>query len=163
VSAIIQAHGEGEAFWYDGGLVTFKATGIQTAGDLLLFEASMPSGKATPLHRHPEGVETIAILEGELLLHVDGVERRAFAGSVIVLPRDVPHAFTVESDAGARLLVSLAPAGSVQERFFRLAGEPVQVGVPAPDDDEQERMGRTLRAAEEAGLTVLGPPPFARA
>jgi quercetin dioxygenase-like cupin family protein len=160
MSAIIQELDEGEALWYDGGLVTFKATGDQTGGDLLLFEARMPAGKATPLHTHPEGVETLAVLEGELLLHVDGEESRAGAGSVVVVPRDVPHAFAVASAAGARLLVSLTPAGSTQERFFRSAGEPAQERALPPPGDEQERIERNMRAAQETGMTILGPPPF---
>jgi quercetin dioxygenase-like cupin family protein len=160
MGAIIQGPDEGDALWYDGGLLTFKATGDQTGGDLLLFEARMPAGKMTPLHTHPEGAETIAILEGELDLHVDGEESRAAAGCVVVVPRDVPHAFAVVSEGGARLLVSLTPAGSIQERFFRLAGDPAPARALPPEADDQEHIARNMRAAEEAGLQLLGPPPF---
>jgi quercetin dioxygenase-like cupin family protein len=163
MSAIIQEPDQGEALWYDGGLLTFKATGDQTGGDLLLFEARMPAGKATPLHTHLEGVETLAVLEGELLVHVDGEERRAGEGCVVIVPRGVPHAFAVVSDSGARLLVSLTPAGAIQERFFRSAGEPALERTLPPQGDEEERIGRNLRAAQETGMTVLGPPPFALA
>jgi hypothetical protein len=51
----------------------------------------------------------------------------------------------------ARLLVLGTPAG--HERFFLEAGDPVD----APAAPDLERM---TRAARNAGVVILGPPPF---
>ncbi len=73
VVPIVLANRVGKSLCYDGGLATFKVTGGQTAGGFLLFEALMPRGKATPLHLETEE-ETFYVLEGEVLLHIDGKE-----------------------------------------------------------------------------------------
>ena len=53
------------------------------------------AGKMTPLHTHPDSDETMYVLEGEILMHMDGTEHRVAAGGLAVAPRGVPHAFLV--------------------------------------------------------------------
>jgi quercetin dioxygenase-like cupin family protein len=153
----VLADREGECLWYDGGLLTFKMTGRQTAGTYFLFEALMPRGKATPLHVETEE-ETFYVLDGEILLHIAGREFRGTPGTVAVIPRGVPHAFVVESET-ARLLVLFTPAGRTSEAFFRAAGEPAETPTlpPAGHGPDLERL---QEAARRTGLKVLGPPPF---
>ena len=57
----------------------------------------MEKGKATPLHIHPDSDETMYVLEGEILMHMDGREHRLGTGGIAVAPRGVPHAFLVSS------------------------------------------------------------------
>jgi len=121
---ILFAARDGEHLFYDGGLLTFKATGAQTDDALLLFEVAMPQGKATPLHVHPDADETFYVLEGEVRVHIAGTEDRVVSnGSVVGVPRGAPHAFAVISPA-AHMLVIMTPASTISETFFRLAGEP---------------------------------------
>jgi quercetin dioxygenase-like cupin family protein len=149
--------GEGELLWYDGGLISFKEMGEHTDGAFSLFESWMPRGKATPLHVHPASDETFYVLEGEIVTHVDGEEGSASTGSVLVVPRGVPHAFAVTSET-VRLLVLMTPADPIQEAFFRLAGDPAaSATLPA---DAPPDLERTMSAAKQSGLQVLGPPPF---
>ena len=151
--------GDGEHLWYDGGLLTFKATGAQTEGALLLFEVRMPRGKATPLHVHHDADETFCLLDGELAVHCDGEDATVATGAVLSAPRGAPHAFAVLSDE-ARILVMLTPASSIQEEFFRRAGQPAEdISQPPPPADFE----RFQAAAQAAGLEILGPPPFAMA
>jgi len=154
---IVLAVADGEHLFYDGGLLTFKATGAQTGDALLLFEVRMPQGKATPLHVHPDTDETFYALEGEVRVHITGAEDRVVSnGSVVVIPRGTPHAFAVISQA-ARLLVIMTPASAISETFFRLAGEPASDPSSPPPPANPERFGA---AVERSGLKVLGPPPF---
>jgi len=153
---IALAREEGEHVWYDGGLITFKATGAQTAGALLFFEALMPVGKATPLHVHPESDETLYVLEGELHVLVEASYRSVGTGAVVVVPRGTPHAFCVIAGP-ARLLVAFTPASAISEAFFRQAGEPADTPTLPTSNMPMER---TIAAAEQTGLKVLGPPPF---
>lgn len=157
-SAIMLAARAGEHLFYDGGLLTFKATGAQTDGALLLFEVWMPHGKATPLHVHPDADETFYVIEGEVRIHIVGTEDRAVAtGSVVMVPRSTPHAFAVISEA-VRLLVAMTPASTISETFFRLAGEPAADPSLPPPPASPERFSAAIA---ESGLQVLGPPPFA--
>jgi hypothetical protein len=74
-------------------------------------------------------------------------------------PKDVPHAFTVDSGP-ARLLFVLSPAGL--EGLIREMGEPARsLEMPPqpegpPDEAEMERMAAI---ATRYGAEILGPPP----
>jgi quercetin dioxygenase-like cupin family protein len=156
IAPIILAEREGEHLWFDGGLLTFKAAGADTAGALLLVEVLQPKGKAPPLHVHPEADETFYLLEGELLVHIDGTEHNAHKGAVLLVPRGRPHTFLVISQT-ARIMLAYTPASAVMEDFFRRASQPAadpETTPPLPDSERYEA------AAERSGLEVLGPPPF---
>jgi len=122
VVPIVRASGEGEKLWfYGGGLHIWKATTSETGGAFLLFEDIMSRGKTTPLHTHPEVDETLYVLEGEILLHIDGEEQRVGSGGVALAPRGVAHAFLVTSET-ARILFLETPGTS--EAFYRGASPP---------------------------------------
>src|SRR5690349_18616989 len=113
---------EGEALWFNNDLIVLKATGAQTGGDFLLVEELARRGKMTPLHAHPEEVETFYVLEGEALFHLDGSERAMGPGSFVSVPRGRPHAYLVRSST-ARMLILITPGSGPMEAFFRDAGE----------------------------------------
>src|ERR1700710_2780444 len=97
-AVVVRGADEGEARWfYGGGVHIWKATADETAGAFLLFEDRMDAGKVTPLHTHPPD-ETIALLPGEIVMHLDGSDHRMGPGGVALAPRAVPHAFMVTAD-----------------------------------------------------------------
>jgi len=155
---IIRAREDGERRWfYGGGVHTWKATAEETGGAFLLFEDSLEQGKTTPLHIHPGSDETMFVLEGEILVHMDGVEHRVAAGGLAVAPRGVPHAFLVVSDR-ARLLCLHTP-GCCQA-FYMGASEPIADGGPESGPVDFARIHAS--AKRNGGIEILGPPPFAR-
>ena len=101
--------GEGEAWWWFGGLATIKATGEQTDGRYSLVEILAPEGEGV-LHVHHFEDEGFYILEGELTFYIGEQTTKAQPGSFLFGPKDVPHAFIVDSGP-ARLLFILSPAG----------------------------------------------------
>jgi quercetin dioxygenase-like cupin family protein len=149
---------EGEALWFNNDLLTLKATGAQTAGAFLLVEELARRGKVTPLHTHPAETETFYVVEGGMLMHLDGDERTVGAGGFVSVPPGVPHAYLVTTEV-ARTLLLITPGTGAMERFFREAGEPAPdraLPPPGPLD-----IGRIGAAAELTGaVTILGPPPF---
>ncbi len=153
---VVRADGEGERLWfYGGGVHIWKVTSAETAGAFIVFEDVMTQGKVTPLHVHPEVDETLYVLEGEILLHLDGHEQRIGPLGVAMAPRGVPHAFLVVSET-ARLLFVEAPGSS--EAFYRGASEPAtdDLVAAAPVD-----FARIAASAERyGGIVILGPPPF---
>ena len=155
---IIRAVGEGECLAFaGGGLMTLKATSSETNGAFLLFEDSVVQGKTTPLHIHQNEDETFYVIEGEILVFLEGVEHRVGAGGVAVAPRGVPHAFMVVSKT-ARLLTLLIPGSA--EAFYRAASDPATAtSDPAgPVDFERVRAAAQL----SRGMQIVGPPPFKR-
>jgi quercetin dioxygenase-like cupin family protein len=125
--------GEGEALWFNGGFALLKATADQTEGRLAAIEFLVPKGFASPLHIHRAEDEFFVVLSGEVRVRHGEDVIEAVAGSLVYGPRDVPHAFRVDS-AEARLLLFFGPAGV--ERFFRDGGKPA--GFPGlPPAGEQ--------------------------
>ena len=156
VIPIVRIAGEGERLWfYGGGLHIWKATAAETGGAFLLFEDVMSRGKTTPLHTHPHVAETLYMLEGEILLHIDGDEQTLGSGGVAMAPRGVPHAFLVTSET-ARILFLETPGSS--EAFYRGASEPAtrELETLAPVDFAKVRAS----AEQNGGIEILGPPPF---
>jgi quercetin dioxygenase-like cupin family protein len=152
---IIRAKGEGDQrSFLGGGLHTWKLRADDTDGAFFLFEDVMEQGKTTPLHQHPEADETVYVLEGEILVHVDGREQRVAAGGVTFTPKGVPHAFVVVSEQ-ARLLVFQTPG--IGEAFYRGASEPAVDAVADAVD-----IARLQASAHDnpRGVRLLGPPPF---
>ena len=153
---IIRGEGEGERLWFAGGGVhLWKATAEETGGAFILFEDRMPRGKTTPLHVHPHEDETFIVLEGEILVHVDGSEHRVGPGGIAVAPRGTKHAFLVTSEE-ARILALQTPGSG--EAFYRDASE------PSTDETDTQRLADfdRLRAAAERNpscIQILGPPP----
>jgi quercetin dioxygenase-like cupin family protein len=153
---VVRADGEGEKLWfYGGGEHTWKATAEETDGAFLLFEDAMARGKTTPFHCHPDADETLYMLEGEMLVLIDGQEHRVGPGGVAVTPRGVPHGFLITSET-ARMLCLQTPGSG--EALFRGASEPAtsDTSISHPVDFE-----RVLESAAKTGsVEILGPPPF---
>ena len=156
VAPILCAAGEGERrWWYGGGVFTWKITAEQSGGAFMMCEDEMEQGKVTPLHTHPLSDETFYLLEGEILVHLDGVEHTVGAGGVMFAPRGLPHAFLVVSPT-ARMLTMHTP-GACQE-FFTDASCPLMDGESAGEVDFDKVRES---AAKNPGIELLGPPPFA--
>jgi mannose-6-phosphate isomerase-like protein (cupin superfamily) len=154
---IIRHEGEGERLWFFGGGVhTWKASADETNGAFILFEDLMTQGKTTPLHVHANEDEALYVLEGEILVHIDGTDHRVGPRGVAVAPRRVPHAFLVTSPT-ARVLTLQTPGSA--ESFYRGASEPASADIEPTGPVD---FGRVREAAERSGgMEVLGPPPFA--
>ena len=147
--------GEGEHFWFFGGLTTIKADGAGTGGRMMLTEQTAPRGSGSPLHVHHNEDEWFYVLEGELTIWVEGKTIAAGAGSFVFGPRDVPHTFVVSSEQ-ARFLLVAEPAGF--EGFVRALAAPASAPEIPPAPTAPPDMAPVLRAAADYGLEILGPP-----
>jgi quercetin dioxygenase-like cupin family protein len=154
MKTIIREADEGEQRWFFGGGVhTWKVLAEQTNGAVSIFEDTMERGKTTPLHAHPEHDEIVYLLEGEIVVHANDELRTVRAGTLIVNPRGVPHAFVVTSERAR--LVMIATPGVKAEAFYRHASIDGSSG--------HVDFGKIGQAASETGATrILGPSPFAK-
>jgi quercetin dioxygenase-like cupin family protein len=122
-------------------------SGSQTGGEFALFSTTGHRGHASPWHVHRRASETFVVLDGEVLVDVDGQRHTAGAGHVAVLPRDLPHGFVVVSDS-ARYLTVHTPAGF--DDFVHDASDAAAAGAPLDRD-------RLTALAVEHGIEILGP------
>ncbi len=160
--SLVRGTEDGERRWFlGGGLHIWKATAEQTDGAFLLFEDRMDHGKVTPLHIHPDSDETMIVLEGEILMHLDGTEHVVGSGGIASAPRGVPHAFKVSAADGARLLCLHTP-GCCQA-FYWDASEPVASEATRSIHAGPVDMARVHASAKKnGGIEILGPPPFSQ-
>ncbi len=139
-------------WFYGGGVHTWLARARDTGGAYLLFADEMDGGKCTPLHTHPAD-ESLYVVSGEILVHLDGVEHVAGAGALVLAPRAVPHAFLVTS-ATATILTLHTPGTC--EGFYLAASVPLTATTERRVDFDLVRAA----AAQTDGIELLGPPPF---
>jgi hypothetical protein len=92
------------------------------------------------------------LIDGQLTVWVGEERHQLRPGGIAYLPRNIPHA--VRCDIASRVLVLSTPAG-FQETVFRSAGWDLSQPVPEGWQPTQDTLHR---AAEQAGVTLIGPP-----
>jgi len=114
-------------------------------------------GDSPPYHVHHTEDELFHVLEGELALHVNGVNRRISAGESMLAPKGVPHTYCILSERARWTVVTTR--GDF-ERFVRAVSRPAETAdlpVPSgPPTAEQEQMATELAARH--GIEFVGPP-----
>jgi quercetin dioxygenase-like cupin family protein len=119
--------GDGEQLRAPAGSYVIHLSGEQTGGALAVDEYAFPPGAvgAAP-HIHRGHAEHFHILEGEVAFDLaDGVTTLGPGGSVSV-PIGSAHGFRNASDAWARCLFLLTPAG--YEEYFRELHRALEAG-----------------------------------
>ena len=130
---------DAERRWFYGGAEQLRlARASDTAESFLLASTVMVQDKVTPLHTHPAD-ESMYVIEGELLVHLDGEEHVLRAGGFSLAPAGIPHAFKVVSESATVLF--LHTPGTC-EAFYLGASMPL-----APGEDE-----RALRHEQDHGV-----------
>jgi quercetin dioxygenase-like cupin family protein len=146
--------GRTQPLWFINHLVHIRVDGDASGGALAILDERGRRGDMPPLHVHRRDDETFYVLDGEVTLFVAGEQLVLGAGQAAFAPREVPHAYRVESEE-ARWLVITTPAGF--DAFVR------EVSEPAPAE-ELPPAGRAVdpavvgQAAAKVGIEILGPP-----
>src|SRR6516165_4727782 len=136
--------------WYNGWLMTFLATGEETQGQFALIEAVGRRGNVPPPHIHRQEDEITYVLEGEVVFSVAGRTIKGTPGTMIFLPRDERHSFTIESEQ-ARMLILVTPAGL--EGWFKEFSVPAQaMTLPPADKPTYGEVQRMLEVGLRYGL-----------
>jgi quercetin dioxygenase-like cupin family protein len=136
--------------WYNGWLLTFLATGEETHGQFALIEAVGRRGNVPPPHIHQREDEITYVLEGEIVFSVAGRMIKGTPGTMIFLPRDERHSFTIESEQ-VRMLILVTPAGL--EGWFKEFSVPAPaMTLPPADEPTYGEVQRMLESALRYGL-----------
>jgi quercetin dioxygenase-like cupin family protein len=96
--------------WYKGILVSELAGGADTDGAFDLVESKMKKGTEPPPHIHDREDELFYILSGELKVFADAQVFTVTAGESVFLPKQLPHAYLIQSDE-CHLLALMTPGG----------------------------------------------------
>lgn len=140
--------------WYNGSLMTFLATGEDTHGQFALIEAVARRGNVPPPHIHHREDEIFYVLEGEIVISVGDRTIKGTPGTMVFLPRDVSHSFTIESEQ-SRMLILLTPAGL--ERWFKEFSVPaLAMTLPPAEEPAYGELQRMLEAAPRFGIEFVG-------
>jgi len=121
---------EGEALWAAGSLMVVKATSEDTHGGFTLIEQECPPGLDSPEHMHETEDQCFYILAGSMDVSCGDSGRSLTEGCFAVLPRGVPHSFTVGPE-GVRFLSLTTPGGF--ENFAREIGSPAMELTTPPN------------------------------
>ncbi len=130
---------EGDAFLWLGSLSVTKLHGAETHQGMDIVDHRVPSGYAPPTHVHESSDEVFYVIDGHFDVHCGEQRWQAGPGSLVFLPRQIPHGFTVSGDGPARTLLINAPAGFAEviselgTRTDKLTLPGPDVGNPAPD------------------------------
>ncbi|MFN8224114.1 MAG: cupin domain-containing protein [Gaiellales bacterium] len=130
-----------------GGPARILARAKETGGAITVVENVVGPGQGPPKHLHEAEDELFYVMSGHLHVHAGDDVLEAPPGSLVFIPRQMPHVFQNTAAEPASLLVLFTPAG--MEGFFE--------GVAALDAgvalaDAAHELGKSV------GMQVLGPP-----
>lgn len=149
----VRQAGEHQRLAYaDGAELAVVLDAAITGGQLTVFDNHGRGGSGSPVHVHSRDDEAFLLLDGEMTVWVGEERHRLLPGGIAFLPRGIPHA--VRCDIASRMLVLSTPGG-FQETVFRTAGW--DLSRPMPEGWEPTQDALRL-AAEQAGVTLIGPP-----
>ena len=121
-----------------------RASAGDTGGLYSVVEIVSVPGDGTPLHIHQNEDEHLVVLEGVARVALGEPVFDAEAGSMVTLPRNIPHAWGNRSTTLLRIAVIAFPGG-VEEILRAIAGDK-EVDV--------------LALAKSFGVSLVGPTPF---
>ena len=153
--ALVLGPDDGRAFWFLNTLTINKVQSDHSDEMLNIVDHRVPPGFAPPPHTHRHSHEAFFILDGEFSGFCDQEPWKAGPGSLVFLPKGVPHGFQVSETAPGRALLILAPAGGFDD-FVAALGEPAQrleLPDPVPPDP-----ARVVEIAAAHGIEILPPP-----
>ena len=147
----VLADDAGDAYWWLGSLTINKVGAAATQGRLSIVDHRVPAGYAPPLHIHHGQDEIFFILDGQFSILCGEQSWQAGPGSLVFLPRDVPHGFTVSGDGAGRTVIITAPGGF--DEVIRELGEPASsLVLPGPDAPVPDP-ARVKAVSEAHGIT----------
>lgn len=119
--------------------ITHKVTAAVSGGSLVVDEWCLAPGQTILPHTHLREDECSYVLEGELMCYVSGKVVLAPAGSYVVKPRQIPHAFYNAGAGTVRVMEILTPGGSFEgyfDNYEKIAPRSTSVGEHEKARDE---------------------------
>jgi mannose-6-phosphate isomerase-like protein (cupin superfamily) len=106
-----------------------RVPAAQTGGAYSVVEIVSSPGDSTPLHVHQNEDEHFLVVEGTARIACGDKTFDAVAGTAVVLPRHVPHAWGNPGNTPLRLVATCFPGGV--EDALRAIAEPGDIDIEA--------------------------------
>jgi len=113
----------GPSYQVLGDPVRLIVSAEQTDGAYFILELTSTPGNGVPCHIHTQEDEVMFVIQGQYEMELDGQVMQAGPGTVINLPRNVPHGYRCLGPEQGRVLVTVMPA-KLEQMFADLSGEP---------------------------------------
>jgi quercetin dioxygenase-like cupin family protein len=143
--------------WFLDNLARFPVSHADGGDGISIMDASGRRGDSPPCHVHHTEDEGFHVIDGELVLLVDGKRKRLGPGETCLAPKGVPHTYRVVSEQARWLAVT---TNGDFERFVRALARPASApelpppsGPPTP-----EQIARLTEVARQNGIEFVGPP-----
>jgi quercetin dioxygenase-like cupin family protein len=148
--------------WFLDNLARFPVSHADGGDGISIMDAVARRGDSPPSHVHHTEDEGFHVIEGELVIDVDGTRTRLRAGETCIAPKGVPHTYRVVSERARWLAVT---TNGDFERFVRAIARPATApelpplaGPPTP-----EQIAQLTEVARQHGIEFVGPPLSAEA
>ena len=129
--------------------IVHKISAESSGGSLTVEEWGLPSGMIPP-HTHAREDECDFVLEGEMKCYVGGEVVLAPAGSYVLKPRNVAHAFYNAGSETVRVVGIITPGGL--EGYFD-EYEQIASKLASGEIEEEEHRRSRARLGERYGIT----------
>ena len=118
---------EAESLWnqFAGEQVAVRISGAETGGAFSIVEAILEPMSGPPLHVHANEDEVILVTEGTLRFVVADESFDAAAGTIVVVPRGMPHTWRNLTGTSARAFGFFTPGGT-ERMFAQFHGRPAE-------------------------------------
>ncbi len=149
---LVVPSGKGRVLNVLGHQATRKLTTHETGGSYFVFELVSPPGLGVPSHVHKREDEILWVVDGEFEVTLGERSLNVGGGTVLYLPRRVPHGFTNVGTRRGKTVFTVVPGASFEKFFDELAALPSE----APD------MARVAAIFAKYGMEVLPQPEKSR-
>ena len=151
--SVVRRSGEGDAYWFLGGLYEVLLSSDDTNGKTTIMQFTIPEGAGPPPHIH-NCDEEVYVVDGTAKYNIGGELLDVAAGSIVHLPAGTTETFVPQGTF--KMLATYSPGGI--EKFFAEVGEKAQRREVPPPPSEPPDFEKIAAAGAKHGLELQAPP-----
>ena len=151
--SVVRNSGEGDAYWFLGGLYEVLLSSDDTNGKTTVMQFTIPEGSGPPPHIH-NCDEHVYVVEGNAKYHIAGEMLDVGPGSLVHLPAGTTETF---EPRGTFKMVATYSPGAI-EKFFAEVGERATKREVPPPPNSPPDFERLAAAGAKHGLELQAPP-----